>query len=119
MPEPNRLSMTMTNGQNKRNSSISPLLTLDKVIDFIRSHNFDEYTTKGLIDLASAYPNNALSSFRKNFNLMVQRVRAKRIKDQNFTESTSDVKAKEETRTEDTFVGTNLDDAFRNVFDSK
>jgi hypothetical protein len=53
-------------------------LTLDRISEWIRLQGFDEYTTNGLIELAERYPTQALPSFRKNFNLMIQRVRQKR-----------------------------------------
>jgi len=53
-------------------------LTLRTISDWIRMQGMDEYTTEGLIELASKYPEPALPSFRKNFNLMIQRVRQKR-----------------------------------------
>jgi hypothetical protein len=56
-------------------------LTLDRVIFYIRQQGFDEYTTNGLIKLASNTPSGALGSFRKNFNLMINRVRAQRKKE--------------------------------------
>lgn len=58
-------------------------LTLSMISEWIRLQGFDEYTTNGLIELASAYPTQALPSFRKNFNLMIQRVRQKRRQEQN------------------------------------
>ena len=63
------------------------LLTLDTVKEWIRLQGFDEYTTNGLIELASRYPTQALPSFRRNFNLMIQRVRAKRRLEQRGTEN--------------------------------
>ena len=57
-------------------------LTLERVVMYIKKHGFDDYTTNGLIELASSYPTNALPSFRKNFNLMIARVRQKRKEEQ-------------------------------------
>jgi len=57
-------------------------LTLEKIIDFIRSQELDEHTTKGLIELASTYPTNAFPTFKKNINLMIQRTRAKRTQEE-------------------------------------
>lgn len=65
------------------------LLTLDNVKEMIRNHGLDEYTTNGLIELASKYPTQALPTFRKNFNLMIQRVRAKRKLEQRGMENAS------------------------------
>lgn len=57
---------------------MQPQLTLKKVSEWIRLQGLDEYTTEGLIELAGRYPTQALPSFKKNFNLMIQRVRQKR-----------------------------------------
>ena len=62
-------------------------LTLDTVCDWIRLQRLDEYTTNGLIELARGYPTQALPAFRKNFNIMIQRVRQKRRKEQNQPET--------------------------------
>lgn len=62
-------------------------LTLDKVCEWIRRQEFDEYTTNGLIEIASKYPTNALWQFRKHFNLMVGRVRAQRRRELGGVES--------------------------------
>jgi hypothetical protein len=65
----------------KTESKFQRMLTLEMICDWIRKQGMDEYTTNGLIELASKYPNQALPSFRKNFNLMIQRVRQKRKKE--------------------------------------
>lgn len=57
-------------------------LTFEIVCDWIRLQGFDEYTTNGLIDLAAKVPTSALSHFRRNFNLMLARVRQQRQKEQ-------------------------------------
>jgi hypothetical protein len=57
-------------------------LTFEIVSDWIKIQGMDEYTTEGLIELASKYPTNALPSFKKNFNLMIARVRQKRKQEQ-------------------------------------
>ena len=66
----------------KSASRLSRQLTFDIISDWIRLQGCDEYTTKGLIDLAARYPTQALPSFRRNFNLMIERVRAKRRAEQ-------------------------------------
>lgn len=58
-------------------------LTLDTICEWIKLQGLDDYTTNGLIELARRYPTQALPSFRKNFNLMIQRVRQKRRQEQN------------------------------------
>jgi hypothetical protein len=57
-------------------------LTFDTICKWIRMQGLDEYTTDGLIDLAATYPTSALPSFRRNFNLMLARVRQKRRDEQ-------------------------------------
>ncbi len=64
-------------GEDSRKSRIAPLLTLERVVQWIKSHNFDQKTEEGLIELAANYPNAALPSFRRNFNVMLNRVRVK------------------------------------------
>jgi DNA primase catalytic subunit len=63
------------------------MLTLERIVDYIEKQGLDEYTTKGLIEEASKYPHQALGSFRRNFNLMIQRVRARRKKEQQGIEN--------------------------------
>jgi hypothetical protein len=62
----------------KRKGGLRQQLTLEIISNWIKLQGFDEYTTNGLIQLASKYPTQALPSFRKNFNLMIERVRTKR-----------------------------------------
>jgi hypothetical protein len=57
-------------------------LTFEMISEWIRLQGFDEYTTNGLIELASKYPTQALPAFRRNFNLMIERVRQKRRQEQ-------------------------------------
>jgi hypothetical protein len=64
-------------GKGKR-GAIRKQLTLEVITSWIKLQGFDEYTTNGLIELACKYPTQALPSFRRNFNLMIERVRAKR-----------------------------------------
>jgi hypothetical protein len=64
------------------------MITLERLSEWIQKQELDEYTTKGLIELASRYPNSSLGSFKKNFNLMINRVRAKRKKEQGFVQNT-------------------------------
>lgn len=73
-------SVTSTRGKPTR------MITLDVVIAWIKTQQLDDYTTKGLIEIASTYPTAGLATFRRNFNLMLQRVRAKRKKEQGGTE---------------------------------
>ncbi len=63
-------------------------LTYDIVCQWIRLQGMDEYTTNGLIEMASKIPTSALHHFRKNFNLMIARVRQARNEEQRgFQES--------------------------------
>ena len=57
-------------------------LTLDIITEWIKAQALDDYTTKGLIEIASRYPTNAYPSFRRNFQLMIARVRQKRREEQ-------------------------------------
>lgn len=59
------------------------LMTLEVISDWIRLQGLDEYTTQGLIEIAGKYPTQALPHFRRNFNLMIARVRDKRREEQN------------------------------------
>jgi len=62
-------------------------LTFGVISDWIRLQGFDEYTENGLIELAAQYPTSALKSFRKNFNLMIARVREQRRREQQQEEN--------------------------------
>lgn len=62
----------------KSSSRLQMQLTLEVITNWIKIQGFDEYTTQGLIELAERYPTQALPSFRRNFNVMVERVRQKR-----------------------------------------
>ncbi len=68
------------------------LMTLGVITEWIRLQGLDEYTTQGLIEMAGKYPTQALPHFRRNFNLMIARVRVKRQEEQNqpTTEETED-----------------------------
>ena len=63
-------------------NTAKPLVTLDRVVLWIRSLELDEYTTDGLIKTAENYPHGALSLFRKNFDTMLARVRQKRSQEE-------------------------------------
>jgi hypothetical protein len=74
----------------KSDSQLRIPLTLKRVSEWIRLQGFDEYTTDGLIKIASRYPDSALNHFRRNFNLMIQRVRAQRKLEQRGDEENAD-----------------------------
>lgn len=65
----------------KGKTHIGRMVTLERLVEWIKSQEFDEHTTKSLIYLASRYPSHALPLFKKNFNLMLQRARAMRQSD--------------------------------------
>ena len=80
MGEPSSIkaSITMPGAKDKKRGKLQRLLTLEMISQWIRLQGFDDYTTNGLIEMASKYPTQALPMFRKNFNLMIERVRAQR-----------------------------------------
>ena len=54
-------------------------LTLEVVIEHIKKQTYlDEYTINGLIEIANRYPTQAFPAFKRNFNMMIERVRNKR-----------------------------------------
>ena len=78
MPESQNIKVKINSESNRRPMRITPLVTLEHVISWIRALEIDEYTTNGLIDVAKNYPAAALPMFRRNINLMIQRVREQR-----------------------------------------
>jgi hypothetical protein len=81
MSEPSSIKASVYVPGKSSGGVLQRQLTLEIISDWIKIQGFDEYTTQGLIDLASKYPTQALPSFRKNFNIMIERVRAKRRKE--------------------------------------
>ena len=77
MSEASSMSVSL-NIPNDRKSKLSRMLTLERLIEWINAQELDEFTTKGLIDIAKRYPSHALPTFKKNFNIMLQRVRSQR-----------------------------------------
>ena len=65
-------------------------LTFEIVSSWIKIQGLDDYTTNGLIEIAAKYPTNALQRFRKNFNLMIARVRQQRREEQHQEEKGKD-----------------------------
>jgi hypothetical protein len=102
MSEPTSIKATVYM-PGKKNSKLQRQLTLEIISGWIKLQGFDEYTTNGLIEMASKYPTQALPSFRRNFNLMIERVRAKRRAEQQGTVQVEKgtENAKEEPQTED------------------
>ena len=69
-------------GDDNRPKRFRRLLTLENLTNLIQEMELDDYTTNGLIEMASRYPTHALPSFRKNINIMINRVRVKKQKEQ-------------------------------------
>ncbi len=83
-------------GRFKGDNVLQRQLTFEIISDWIKIQGFDEYTTNGLIELAAKYPTQALPSFRRNFNLMVARVRGKRKLEQRGIEENANSNQKED-----------------------
>ena len=66
------------------------LMTLEVITDWIKLQGLDDYTTQGLIEMAGRYPTQALPHFRRNFNLMIARVRDKRREEQSPVEEVAE-----------------------------
>lgn len=81
MSEPTSIKATVFI-PGKKNQKLQRMLTFETISNWIKLQGFDEYTTNGLIELASRYPTQALPHFRRNFNLMIERVRTKRRAEQ-------------------------------------
>jgi hypothetical protein len=78
MSEATNLSIKIAGGSSNDSGNAQRVITLDRIKEWIDTLPYDDYTKKGLIELASRYPTAALPSFKKNFNVMVQRVFKKR-----------------------------------------
>lgn len=70
-------------GEDGRPRRPGRLLTLEQVLSWIKLQELDDYTYQGLEKIISKYPTHALSSIKKNFGLLLNRVRAQRKKDDN------------------------------------
>lgn len=77
MSEPSSIKASVTI-PGKGKTRVSRQLTFEMISEWIKLQGFDEYTTNGLIALAAKYPTQALPSYKRNFNLMIERVRVKR-----------------------------------------
>lgn len=108
MTEPSRLSISVSTDSARRPTNVGKMLTLDRIVEYIEKQGLDEYTTKGLIEEAAKYPHHALPSFRRNFNLMIQRVRARRKKEQSGVET---YEPKENTKQKVTRTAISLEEA--------
>lgn len=78
------------NESDKTRKGPNRQLTFDIICKWIKLQGMDEYTTNGLIELASKVPTSALHHFRKNFNLMIARVRQARNEEQRGFERKED-----------------------------
>lgn len=84
MSEASRLDVKISMpGDEDRPKRPGRLLTLEQVMNWIRLQELDEYTYTGLEKIISRYPTHALPSIKRNFNTLVNRVRAQRRKEQN------------------------------------
>lgn len=84
-PDGNKISTKFyirSHGEDKTRGHPNCKLTYGVVCEWIKLQGLDEYTTKGLIDMAGRIPTSALPHFRRNFNLMIARVRQKRQEEQ-------------------------------------
>jgi hypothetical protein len=80
MSELSKMQLNVSHGSNN-SPPLKRVESLDRTVQWIIRQGHDEYTTKGLIELAQNYPTSALPMFRKNYQLMLNRVRAKRKKE--------------------------------------
>ena len=103
MSEASHIQVKVSMGQNDT-KNFSKMVTLERIVEWIKRQELDDYTTNGLIEAASKYPTAALSSFHKNFNIMLQRVRSKRKLEQGESyvevKATSEIKNPENATTE-------------------
>lgn len=96
MPEAQQIQAKVSVPGKETRAPFKPALTLEIICHWIKLQGLDDYTTNGLIALARSYPTQALPSFRKNFNVMIQRVRAKRKAEQNPPKDTAEIKEKKD-----------------------
>lgn len=73
-----RLKVNIT-GNGRTNFKISPL-TLKDVLTWIENQSYDDYTKGKLIAIASSYPNQALSGFKKNIMRHIALIRKEQNK---------------------------------------
>lgn len=90
MSEPSSINAKIQIPNQGKSGKLQRILTLDIISEWIKIQGFDEYTTNGLIELASKYPAQALPSFKRNFNLMIERVRAQRKRELNGLENSEE-----------------------------
>lgn len=116
MSEPSSLKVSVSiDGAEGRRSNVQRLMTAGRVIEWInRQEGLDDYTKNGLIDMVKRYPTAALPSFHRNFNQMIQRVRAKRKKERN-----GEVYAQDEEISKPAAAALSIDEALGGAFKPK
>ena len=75
------INMPGNDGDGKPKRPVRRMVTLELAKEWIYSLGFDEYTTKGLIEIAGKYPTSSLPSIKRNLNTMLARVRSNRTKE--------------------------------------
>jgi hypothetical protein len=70
-------------GNGRTNFKISPL-TLKDVINWIENQSYDDYTKTKLIAIASSYPNQALSGFKRNIMRHIALIRKEQNKNKDL-----------------------------------
>ena len=104
MSEPTSVNFSVSVPGREKNSPISRMLTLDRVIEWINSDpNTDEQTKKNLIAQASRYPSHALPMFKEKYQLMLQRARARRAEESGLEPQKSAIQEEESKSTEQKF----------------
>lgn len=73
----NKINMSVGIPGREGKNNVRRLLTLERLIEWIKSHRLDKQTEDGLIELAASYPTAAFPSFQRNFHVMLNRVRQK------------------------------------------
>ena len=76
MPEANRINLGMgVIGEDGKSTFFDKPLTLERVHNWIRRHDIEESVMEEAILLVNKYPNSALGSFVKNFDIHLVKAR--------------------------------------------
>ena len=76
MPEANRINLGMgVIGEDGKSAFFDKPLTLERVHNWIRRHDIEESVAEEAIWLVNKYPNSALGSFVKNFDIHLVKAR--------------------------------------------
>ena len=76
MPEANRINLGMgVIGEDGKSAFFDKPLTLERVHNWIRRHDIEESVMEEAILLVNKYPNSALGSFVKNFDIHLVKAR--------------------------------------------